>query len=140
MHSKVHADCLQEKFLLAPAEGAVVGSVIEADRVVLFGEVAGGIVVMRSGDNAQATIGLVRARLQELAAGLPAGVEVVETYDRSTLIQRAVNNLGGKLIEEFVERLDRVRTGWKPRACLCSPCAPPSTNAMPRSIAKVIAW
>ena len=66
------------------------------------GEVAGGIVVMRSGDNAQATIGLVRARLQELAAGLPAGVEVVETYDRSTLIQRAVNNLGGKLVEEFI--------------------------------------
>jgi Cu(I)/Ag(I) efflux system membrane protein CusA/SilA len=66
------------------------------------GEVAGGIVVMRSGENAQETIRRVRARLKELAAGLPQGVEVVETYDRSALIQRAVNNLGGKLVEEFV--------------------------------------
>jgi Cu(I)/Ag(I) efflux system membrane protein CusA/SilA len=66
------------------------------------GEVAGGIVVMRSGENAQETIRRVRARLKELSAGLPQGVEVVETYDRSALIQRAVNNLGGKLVEEFV--------------------------------------
>jgi Cu(I)/Ag(I) efflux system membrane protein CusA/SilA len=66
------------------------------------GEVAGGIVVMRSGENAQETIRRVRARLKELAAGLPQGVEVIETYDRSALIQRAVNNLGGKLVEEFV--------------------------------------
>jgi Cu(I)/Ag(I) efflux system membrane protein CusA/SilA len=66
------------------------------------GEVAGGIVVMRSGENARETIRRVRARLHELATGLPAGVEVVETYDRSALIQRAVNNLGSKLVEEFV--------------------------------------
>jgi Cu(I)/Ag(I) efflux system membrane protein CusA/SilA len=66
------------------------------------GEVAGGIVVMRSGENAQETIRRVRARLNELSAGLPEGVEVVETYDRSALIQRAVDNLRGKLVEEFV--------------------------------------
>jgi Cu(I)/Ag(I) efflux system membrane protein CusA/SilA len=66
------------------------------------GEVAGGIVVMRSGGNARETISRVRARLAELAAGLPEGVEVVETYDRSALIDRAVDNLRSKLVEEFV--------------------------------------
>jgi Cu(I)/Ag(I) efflux system membrane protein CusA/SilA len=66
------------------------------------GEVAGGIVVMRSGENARETIRRVRTRLHELATGLPEGVEVVETYDRSALIERAVNNLGSKLVEEFV--------------------------------------
>ena len=66
------------------------------------GEVAGGIVVMRSGENARETIRRVRTRLDELATGLPEGVEVVETYDRSALIERAVQNLGSKLVEEFV--------------------------------------
>jgi Cu(I)/Ag(I) efflux system membrane protein CusA/SilA len=66
------------------------------------GEVAGGIVVMRSGENARETIRLVRERIDELREGLPEGVEIVETYDRSTLIDRAVNNLRGKLVEEFV--------------------------------------
>jgi len=66
------------------------------------GEVAGGIVVMRSGENARETIRLVRERLHELAKGFPEGVEVVETYDRSALIDRAVDNLRGKLVEEFV--------------------------------------
>ena len=66
------------------------------------GEVAGGIVVMRSGENARETIQRVRARLDELKQGLPEGVEVVETYDRSSLIQRAVDNLRGKLVEEFI--------------------------------------
>ncbi len=66
------------------------------------GEVAGGIVVMRSGENARDTIRQVRARLDELRQGLPAGVQIVETYDRSALIQRAVDNLRGKLLEEFV--------------------------------------
>ena len=66
------------------------------------GEVAGGIVVMRSGENARETIRRVRTRLHELATGLPEGVEVVETYDRSALIERAVQNLGSKLVEEFV--------------------------------------
>jgi Cu(I)/Ag(I) efflux system membrane protein CusA/SilA len=66
------------------------------------GEVAGGVVVMRSGKNARTTIAAVKARLETLRASLPAGVEVVPTYDRSLLIDRAVNNLRDKLIEEFI--------------------------------------
>ncbi|MBI1889009.1 MAG: efflux RND transporter permease subunit [Burkholderiales bacterium] len=66
------------------------------------GEVAGGIIVMRSGKNALETIAAVKAKLQQLQASLPAGVEVVPTYDRSNLIKRAVNNLQEKLIEEFI--------------------------------------
>jgi Cu(I)/Ag(I) efflux system membrane protein CusA/SilA len=66
------------------------------------GEVAGGVVVMRSGKNALATIEAVKAKLQALKASLPAGVEIVPTYDRSGLITRAVDNLRGKLVEEFV--------------------------------------
>ena len=65
------------------------------------GEVVGGIVVMRSGANARRTIDVVKARLQQLKAGLPEGVEVVETYNRATLIDRAVRHLGNKLLEEF---------------------------------------
>ena len=66
------------------------------------GEVVGGIVVMRSGENALATIAGVKQRLAELAAGLPEGVEVVPVYDRSDLIERAVATLRNTLIEEFV--------------------------------------
>src|SRR5689334_3609243 len=66
------------------------------------GEVAGGVVVMRSGRNALETIDAVKAKLATLKAGLPAGVEIVPTYDRSSLIKRAVSNLGQKLLEEFV--------------------------------------
>jgi Cu(I)/Ag(I) efflux system membrane protein CusA/SilA len=66
------------------------------------GEVAGGIVVMRAGKNALETIAAVKAKLAELKAGLPEGVEVVETYDRSGLIERSVRHLGEKLVEEFV--------------------------------------
>ncbi|HZX92013.1 MAG TPA: efflux RND transporter permease subunit [Rudaea sp.] len=66
------------------------------------GEVAGGIIVMRSGKNAQATIDAVKAKLATLKASLPAGVEIVETYDRSQLIGRAIDNLTGKLLEEFL--------------------------------------
>jgi Cu(I)/Ag(I) efflux system membrane protein CusA/SilA len=66
------------------------------------GEVVGGIIVMRWGENASKTIDAVRLRLQELAASLPEGVEVVTTYDRSDLIQRAVDNLERKLVEEFL--------------------------------------
>ena len=66
------------------------------------GEVAGGIIVMRSGKNAQATIEAVKTKLALLQASLPAGVEIVETYDRSQLIGRAIDNLRGKLIEEFL--------------------------------------
>jgi len=65
------------------------------------GEVVGGIVVMRFGENAQNVIKGVKAKLEELKKGLPEGVEIVPVYDRSTLIERAVNNLGFKLLEEF---------------------------------------
>jgi len=66
------------------------------------GEVAGGIVVMRSGKNALETIDAVKAKLAALKSSLPPGVEIVTTYDRSELIKRAVDNLGQKLLEEFL--------------------------------------
>jgi Cu(I)/Ag(I) efflux system membrane protein CusA/SilA len=66
------------------------------------GEVVGGIVVMRWGENALSTIQGVKAKLQELSQGLPEGVEIVTTYDRSSLIERAVHTLQEKLIEEFI--------------------------------------
>ena len=65
------------------------------------GEVAGGIVVMRSGKNALETIAAVKAKIASLQSSLPQGVEIVETYDRSGLIERAVRHLRDKLIEEF---------------------------------------
>ncbi len=66
------------------------------------GEVAGGVIVMRQGQNARAVIDGVKAKLDELKRSLPPGVEIVPTYDRSGLIDRAVENLGHKLLEEFV--------------------------------------
>ena len=66
------------------------------------GEAVGGVVVMRSGKNALQTIQAVKAKLAELQRSLPAGVEIVPVYDRSGLIQRAVKNLGEKLLEEFI--------------------------------------
>ena len=66
------------------------------------GEVVGGIVVMRFGENALKTIERVKLKLEELKNGLPEGVEIVEVYDRSTLINSAVDNLNMKLIEEFI--------------------------------------
>jgi Cu(I)/Ag(I) efflux system membrane protein CusA/SilA len=66
------------------------------------GEVTGGIIVMRSGKNALETIEGVKRKLEQLKPGLPQGVEIVETYDRSELIQRSVRNLTGKLAEEFI--------------------------------------
>ena len=66
------------------------------------GEAVGGVVVMRNGDNARDTIVRVKAKLDELRAGLPEGVEIVTTYDRSSLIQRAVDHLKGKLLDEFL--------------------------------------
>ncbi|NRB70392.1 MAG: efflux RND transporter permease subunit [Xanthomonadales bacterium] len=66
------------------------------------GEVAGGIVLMRSGDNALATIERVRARLAELQASLPPGVELVTTYDRAGLIKRAINTLQETLLKELL--------------------------------------
>jgi Cu(I)/Ag(I) efflux system membrane protein CusA/SilA len=66
------------------------------------GEVVGGVIVMRSGKNALETIDAVKAKLEQLKPGLPRGVEIVPVYDRSQLIERAVNTLRDRLIEEFI--------------------------------------
>ncbi|WP_296000616.1 CusA/CzcA family heavy metal efflux RND transporter [Rugamonas sp.] len=66
------------------------------------GEVVGGIVVMRHGENAMATIAAVKLRLAELKKSLPPGVDIVTTYDRSGLIERAVHTLRDKLLEESI--------------------------------------
>jgi len=66
------------------------------------GEVAGGVIIMRSGKNALETINAVKAKLGQLKASLTSGVEFVPTYDRSGLIKRAIENLKGKLIEEIL--------------------------------------
>jgi len=65
------------------------------------GETVGGVIVMRFGENAQQTISGVKAKLETLKSGLPAGVEIVTVHDRSALIERSVNNLWHKLIEEL---------------------------------------
>ena len=66
------------------------------------GEVVGGIVIQRYGENALEVIRNVKKKLETLKAGLPEGVEIVPVYDRSGLIERAVDNLKQKLIEEGV--------------------------------------
>jgi len=66
------------------------------------GETAGGVVIMRYGENALTTIERVREKLKDLQSGLPDGVEIVPVYDRGDLITRAVNNLGEKLLEESI--------------------------------------
>lgn len=66
------------------------------------GEVVGGVILMRTGKNAWTTIQAVKAKLDALRAGLPDGVEIVTTYDRSELIGAAVSNLSQKLVEEFL--------------------------------------
>jgi len=66
------------------------------------GEVAGGVIIMRFGENALKTIEAVREKLGELKSGLPEGVEIVPTYDRGGLIESAVDNLKDKLFEEFI--------------------------------------
>jgi len=66
------------------------------------GETAGGVVIMRYGENALATIERVRNKLDELRTGLPEGVEIVPVYDRGDLIERAVSNLEEKLLEESI--------------------------------------
>jgi Cu(I)/Ag(I) efflux system membrane protein CusA/SilA len=66
------------------------------------GEVAGGIVIMRHGKNALETIYAVKEKVGKLKASLPAGVELIETYDRSGLIERSVRHLAEKLLEEFI--------------------------------------
>ena len=66
------------------------------------GEVVGGVIIMRFGENALSVIANTKKKLEELARGLPDGVEIVPTYDRSGLIHRAVETLNGKLLEEFL--------------------------------------
>jgi Cu(I)/Ag(I) efflux system membrane protein CusA/SilA len=66
------------------------------------GDAVGGIVVMRSGENARAVIERVKKRLEEIRPSLPPGVRIVETYDRSSLIDRAIETLKGKLVEEMI--------------------------------------
>ncbi|UTW59467.1 efflux RND transporter permease subunit [Kordiimonas sp. SCSIO 12603] len=66
------------------------------------GEAVGGVIIMRWGENALSTIDLVKEKLETLKKSLPEGVEIVETYDRSSLINRAVETLNEKLIEEFL--------------------------------------
>jgi Cu(I)/Ag(I) efflux system membrane protein CusA/SilA len=66
------------------------------------GEAVGGVIVMRSGENAAEVIQSVKDKLEELKGGLPPGVEIVTVYDRSGLINRAVNNIWEKLVEEFI--------------------------------------
>lgn len=66
------------------------------------GEVAGGIIVMRYGKNALDTINAVKAKLQQVQKSLPTGVEIVPVYDRSHLIENAIETLSHKLLEEFI--------------------------------------
>jgi Cu(I)/Ag(I) efflux system membrane protein CusA/SilA len=66
------------------------------------GEAVGGVVIMRSGKNALETIAAVKAKIETLRGSLPKGVEIVPVYDRSGLIERAVENLTHKLVEEFL--------------------------------------
>ena len=66
------------------------------------GEATGGVIIMRTGKNALETIAAVKAKIQSLQSSLPAGVEIVPTYDRSVLIEQSVKNLGFKLLEEFI--------------------------------------
>ncbi len=66
------------------------------------GETVGGVVILRSGKNARETLAAVHAKLEELKSSLPEGVEIITTYDRSELIDRAVENLSFKLLEEFI--------------------------------------
>ncbi|MFQ5675760.1 MAG: efflux RND transporter permease subunit [bacterium] len=66
------------------------------------GEVVGGVIVMRYGENALKTIDGVKVKLEELKKSLPKGVEIEPVYDRSGLIERAIENLRGKLIEESI--------------------------------------
>ncbi len=66
------------------------------------GETVGGVVILRSGKNARETLAAIHTKLESLRRSLPAGVEIITTYDRSQLIDRAVENLSFKLLEEFI--------------------------------------
>jgi Cu(I)/Ag(I) efflux system membrane protein CusA/SilA len=93
-HAVLLRDVAELRFGPAPRNG-----IAELDGE---GEAVGGIVVMRHGGNARSVIRAVKARLDNLSAGLPDGVEIVPVYDRSSLIERAVENLRGKLLEELL--------------------------------------
>ncbi|PKM13216.1 MAG: CusA/CzcA family heavy metal efflux RND transporter [Gammaproteobacteria bacterium HGW-Gammaproteobacteria-3] len=94
--SSVLLDDIARSIHLGPAQRR---SVADLDGI---GEVVGGIVVMRSGANALATIEAVQAKLVKLKQSLPQGVELVETYNRATLIKRAVKTLSQRLGEELL--------------------------------------
>ncbi len=66
------------------------------------GEAVGGVVILRSGKDVRSTLSAVHKKIAELRAGLPPGIQIVTTYDRSGLIDRAVDNLSRKLVEEFI--------------------------------------
>ncbi|MGF7482046.1 efflux RND transporter permease subunit [Providencia sp. SP181] len=66
------------------------------------GEVVGGIILLRSGENARNVIHDVKQKLEDLSASLPDGIEIITTYDRSILIDNAIDNLSDKLLEEFI--------------------------------------
>ncbi|ENG4186395.1 CusA/CzcA family heavy metal efflux RND transporter [Providencia rettgeri] len=66
------------------------------------GEVVGGIILLRSGENARDVIQDVKQKLDDLKASLPEGIEIITTYDRSILIDNAIDNLSYKLLEEFI--------------------------------------
>ena len=66
------------------------------------GETVGGIIVMRSGENAQQVIQNIKDKISQLKTGLPDGVDIISVYDRSTLTEQAVANLSTKLVEEFI--------------------------------------
>ncbi|MCX5867602.1 MAG: CusA/CzcA family heavy metal efflux RND transporter, partial [Proteobacteria bacterium] len=90
--------------LLGDVASVVVGSDLRRGVVELNGEgeVVGGIVVMRTGENALAVINRVKTRIESIKGSLPEGVEIVTTYDRSELVKRAISTLKQKLIEEGV--------------------------------------
>ncbi len=66
------------------------------------GEVTGGIIIMRHGENAQEVIANIKLKLSELKQGLPAGVKIIPTYDRSLLIDKSIDNIFEKILEEFI--------------------------------------
>ena len=89
-------------------------------------------MILRSGKNAREVISAVKAKLASLQSSLPEGVEVVTTYDRSQLIDRAIDNLSHKLLEEFiVVALVCALFLWPPPP---APSPSPLSSAIPRRI------
>ena len=90
--------------LVADVATVSVGPALQRGQAELDGEgiAVGGIVVMRYGENALDVIGRVKSRLAEISSGLPDGVEIVPVYDRSSLIERAIETLRSTLLEEMI--------------------------------------